>query len=106
MSSVARTAIDDARRNATGLAISDIILLALATLASKGRVRLDISLESFPQEVEARFVGSPLRPSRSGDRSEMASSYTAAKEQKHAKYLTLQRALTIILRHGVCGGPA
>ncbi|PYU24142.1 MAG: hypothetical protein DMG32_14670 [Acidobacteria bacterium] len=56
----ARTAIDDARRNADGLAISDITLMELATLASKGRVRLDISLESFLQEVETRFVVLPI----------------------------------------------
>jgi PIN domain nuclease of toxin-antitoxin system len=56
----AKTAIDDARRNATGLAICDISLFELAILVSKGRVRLDISLESFLQEVEARFVVLPL----------------------------------------------
>jgi PIN domain nuclease of toxin-antitoxin system len=56
----ARTAIDDARKNADGLAISDITLLELATLANKGRVRLDISLESFLQEVETRFVVLPI----------------------------------------------
>ena len=52
----ARTAIDDARKNADGLAISDISLLELTTLASKGRIRLDISLEAFLQEVASRFV--------------------------------------------------
>ena len=56
----ARTAIDHARRNADGLAISDITLMELAILASKGRVRLDISLESFLQEVETRFVVLPI----------------------------------------------
>lgn len=56
----ARTAIDDARRSADGLAICDITLMELATLASKGRVRLDISLESFLQEVETRFVVLPI----------------------------------------------
>ncbi len=56
LSRKARTAIDDARRNAAGLAISDITLLELSTLASKGRIHLDISLESFLQEVESRFV--------------------------------------------------
>ncbi len=56
----ARSAIDDARKNADGLAISDITLLELATLASKGRIRLDISLESFLQEVESRFVILPI----------------------------------------------
>jgi len=55
-----RTAIDNARRNGDGLAISDITLLELATLVSKGRIQLDISLESFLQEVEARFVVLPI----------------------------------------------
>jgi PIN domain nuclease of toxin-antitoxin system len=56
----ARTAIDDARKGADGLAISDITLFELATLTSKGRVRLNISLESFLQEVESRFVVLPI----------------------------------------------
>ena len=56
----ARTAIDDTRKNADGLAISEITLLELATLATKGRIRLDISLESFLQEVESRFVVLPI----------------------------------------------
>ena len=60
ISKKARNAIDDARKNADGLAISDITLLELATLASKGRIRLAISLESFLQEVEARFIVLPV----------------------------------------------
>jgi PIN domain nuclease of toxin-antitoxin system len=52
----ARVAIDDARQNGGGLAISDITLLELATLSSKGRIHLDISLESFLTQVEARFT--------------------------------------------------
>ena len=60
LSRKARVAIDDARKKAAGLAISDITLLELATLASKGRIHLDISLESFLQEVESRFVVLPM----------------------------------------------
>ncbi len=60
LSKNARAAIDDARRNGDGLAISDITLLELATLSSKGRIRLDISLESFLHEVEARFIILPI----------------------------------------------
>lgn len=60
VSQKAKSAIDHARRNAEGLAISDITLLELATLVSKGRIRLDISLESFLQEVESRFVVLPI----------------------------------------------
>jgi PIN domain nuclease of toxin-antitoxin system len=60
LSKKARAAIDEARRNGDGLAISDITLLELATLASKGRIRLDISLESFLREVETRFNILPI----------------------------------------------
>jgi PIN domain nuclease of toxin-antitoxin system len=56
----ARAAIDDARQNGDGLAISDITLLELAALVRKGGVRLDISLESFLQEIEARFIVLPI----------------------------------------------
>ena len=60
LSKKARAAIDDARTKEDGLAISDITLLELATLASRGRVRIDISLESFLHEVETRFVVLPI----------------------------------------------
>lgn len=60
LSKNARAAIDDARRNGDGLAISDISLLELAMLSSRGRIHLDISLESFLREVEARFIVLPI----------------------------------------------
>jgi PIN domain nuclease of toxin-antitoxin system len=60
LSKKARAAIDDARRKGDGLAISDITLLELATLASKGRIRLNISLESFLREIEVRFTILPI----------------------------------------------
>lgn len=60
LSKKARAAIDDARRNGDGLAICDITLLELATLFRKGRIRVDISIESFLEEVEARFVVLPI----------------------------------------------
>jgi PIN domain nuclease of toxin-antitoxin system len=60
LSKNARVAIDDTREKAEGLAISDITLLELTTLSNKGRIRLDISLESFLREVEARFVVLPI----------------------------------------------
>ena len=60
LSKRARGAIDEARRSGKGLAICDITLLELTTLARKGRIGLDISLESFLHEVEARFVVLPL----------------------------------------------
>jgi PIN domain nuclease of toxin-antitoxin system len=60
LSKNARTAINHARANGEGLAISDITLLELTTLSRKGRIRLDVSLESFLDEVEARFIVLPI----------------------------------------------
>jgi len=60
LSKNAKAAINDARQSGEGLAISDITLLELTTLSNKGRIRLDISLESFLSEVEARFVVLPI----------------------------------------------
>lgn len=60
LSSKARAAIEKARKDAEGLAISGITLLELATLARKGRIRLTISLESMLQEIEAQFVVLPI----------------------------------------------
>ena len=60
LSKKARAAIDDVRRTGEGLAICDITLLELAALFRKGRLRLSISLESFLEEVEARFVVLPV----------------------------------------------
>jgi PIN domain nuclease of toxin-antitoxin system len=60
LSKKAREIIDDARKSKDGLAISAITLLELATLASKGRLHLNITLESFLLEVESRFVVLPI----------------------------------------------
>jgi PIN domain nuclease of toxin-antitoxin system len=60
LSRKARTTIEVARRNAEALAISAITLLELATLAGKGRIHLDLGLESFLAEVEGRFAVLPI----------------------------------------------
>jgi PIN domain nuclease of toxin-antitoxin system len=60
VSAKARSAISEARKSANGLTISGISLLELATLASKGRIQLNTSLESFLQEIESRFIVLPI----------------------------------------------
>jgi PIN domain nuclease of toxin-antitoxin system len=60
LSRKATAAIDKARKGGEGLAICDITLLELTALVSKRRIHLDISPESFLQEVEARFVVLPI----------------------------------------------
>ena len=60
LSKNARAAIDEARRNGEGLAVSCFTLIELATLYGKGRIRLGMSPESFLLEVEAQFVVLPI----------------------------------------------
>jgi PIN domain nuclease of toxin-antitoxin system len=60
ISSNAAAAVADARKNAISLAISDITLWELAMASKKPRIGLNISIESFLQEVEARFLVLPI----------------------------------------------
>lgn len=60
ISKKARVAIEAARENGQGLAISDITLLEIATLERKRRITLRSTLETFLTEVEARFIVLPI----------------------------------------------
>jgi PIN domain nuclease of toxin-antitoxin system len=60
LSAKAKAAIRAEREVAGGLAVSDISLLELTTLVSKGRVDLDMPLESFFRDIEARFIVLPI----------------------------------------------
>lgn len=60
LSKKARVAIDEARQDDGGLAISDFTLYELSTLFRKKQIGLSISLESFLSEVEKRFVVLPI----------------------------------------------
>jgi PIN domain nuclease of toxin-antitoxin system len=56
----ARAAIDEARQNAGGLAISDMTLLELTRISILGRLDFRASLESFLSDVEQKFVVLPM----------------------------------------------
>jgi PIN domain nuclease of toxin-antitoxin system len=56
----ARVAMDQARQENAGIAISDMTLLELARLSSTGQVHFNTSLEAFLSEVERRFVVLPM----------------------------------------------
>lgn len=56
----ARAAIDKARLDASGLAISDMTLLELTRITHLGRVDFRPSLESFLSDVERKFVVLPM----------------------------------------------
>jgi PIN domain nuclease of toxin-antitoxin system len=59
LSRKAVAAITEAR-NSRGVAIADVTLWELAMLATRERIQLTTSLESFLREVEARFIVLPL----------------------------------------------
>lgn len=60
LSNKAKAAIENARKNGEGLAICDVTLLELATMANKGGLRMNISLEDFMKEIEDRFTILPI----------------------------------------------
>jgi len=60
ISRTAKAAVVKTRHSGQGLAISDITLLEIAMIVSKGRMKLNASLETFLAEVEARFVVLPI----------------------------------------------
>jgi PIN domain nuclease of toxin-antitoxin system len=60
LSAKAKATIEATRKNGEGLALCDITLLELATLASKGHINLSISLESLLRELEQRFTVLPI----------------------------------------------
>jgi PIN domain nuclease of toxin-antitoxin system len=60
ISKQARSAIEKARQNGEGLAISDISLFELARIFNRERNRLAISVESALAEIERRFVVLPI----------------------------------------------
>ncbi len=59
LSRAAIHAIRNARING-GLAISSLTLFELAQLIARNRIQIDVSLEFFIQDVEARFVVKPV----------------------------------------------
>jgi PIN domain nuclease of toxin-antitoxin system len=60
ISKIARAAINEARQNEDGLAICGITLLEIATATQRGRIDLSMSLESFLEDIEERFVVLPI----------------------------------------------
>jgi PIN domain nuclease of toxin-antitoxin system len=60
ISIAARAAIEDARNQDRGLAVSDITLVEIARLASHGRINLIPDVETVLSEIERRFVILPI----------------------------------------------
>ena len=75
LSTNARAAVSEARKSGDGLAVSGITLLELAGLSGKKHLQLNMSLESFLNEVEARFVVVPISGRACARTMELPSAY-------------------------------
>lgn len=60
LSRKAVTAIEEARRTASGIAIAGVSLVEFAHLIIRGRIRTAIGLEAILDETESRFVVLPI----------------------------------------------
>ena len=60
ISKKAHAAIQEARRNQSGLGIAAITLWELSMLLRRGRIGVTVSLETFLRNVELNFVVFPL----------------------------------------------
>ncbi len=100
ISTKAGAAIDSARKNADGLAISDISIWELATLATKGRIHLDISLESFLLEVESRFVVLPITGRASARAKELPATFPKDPADRIIAATALVQGLSLITADG------
>jgi len=96
LSKRARAVIDEARKNKDGLAICDITLLELATLASRGRLNLNISLEAFLAEVESRFVVLPIRSGACARIAELPATYPKDPADRVIGATALVEGLTLL----------
>ena len=60
LSKRAKDALDEARQNGEGIAISAFTLVEITMLYGRRRILLAMSLESFLDELERRFVVLPI----------------------------------------------
>ena len=60
ISNSAAKVIDDARAGGVGLSISDVTLFEISNLSSRKRIEVEVSLDSFLEEVESRFIVLPI----------------------------------------------
>lgn len=75
MSRPARAAIDEARQNSRGLAISDVTLMEIAQLSHRRRIEFVVDLESFLAEVALRFKVFPITTNIARQAFELPESY-------------------------------
>lgn len=96
LSKKAKEAIEGARKNNEGLAICDITFLELATLVSKRRIHLNVTLESFLQEVELRFTVLPISSRACVQLLELPSSYPKDPTDRIIGATALVEGLTLL----------
>jgi PIN domain nuclease of toxin-antitoxin system len=96
LSAKAKATIEEMRKNGEGLAICDITLLELATLASKGRIHLSISLETLLRELEERFTVLPISSRACARTNELPANYPQDPADRIIGATALVEGLTLL----------
>jgi PIN domain nuclease of toxin-antitoxin system len=96
ISPTAQSKIEDARREDSGLAVSDITLLEIARLGSHGQINLIPDARTVLGEVERRFVVLPITASIACQAYELPSSYPKDPADRIIGATALVEGLTLI----------
>lgn len=88
--------INEARAGNEGLAVSGITLLEIATLARKGKFRVDVKIEEFLEDVEATFTVVPITGRASARTLELPSGYPKDPADRIIGATALTEGLTLI----------
>jgi PIN domain nuclease of toxin-antitoxin system len=88
--------INEARSANEGLAISEITLLELATMASKGRFHVAMKIEQFLEEVEATFAVLPISGKACARILQLSSDYPRDPADRIIGATALTEGLTLI----------
>lgn len=96
LSKTAVAEISKARRAGENLSISDISLWEVAAGVRRERIRIDISLESFLQEIQERFDVLPITGQASARGSELPATFPKDPADRIIVGTALVRGLTLI----------
>jgi PIN domain nuclease of toxin-antitoxin system len=96
ISPTAQSKIEDARREDSGLAVSDITLLEIARLGSHGQINLIPDARTVLAEVERRFVVLPITASIACQAYELPSSYPKDPADRIIGATALVEGLTLV----------
>jgi PIN domain nuclease of toxin-antitoxin system len=96
ISPTAQSKIEDARREDSGLAVSDITFLEIARLGSHGQINLIPDARTVLAEMERRFVVLPITANIARQAYELPSSYPKDPADRIIGATALVEGLTLV----------